>query len=342
MQLKKKTAILPEILENINENMFESQDPEEKKEISTPTEESKLLPIDQPYYKPEETGLPPIPTDIHLWTLPIPDDYNMKNDHSYNVFKYLDSLGYRDAIWHLAESHPKVDVCDELEGLSFTTDWLLFASQHNPPSPIFSRSHPDCRCYVECHPPSNYQEIPDNAPGLPIYANQDTLDEYKRQIFSNLFVIYVDSQTLAPPQDTLQLPIYSYLYSNRTKFAKESRKWVEDIKPIKTLKTFRLLQPLGIYRPMIDSYEGIQISTSDTISQIFFPLLNRTAQVPTELVEELSLKQSTEEPKVDQYVYVDEEKTIGVITRILNDKIYCYIPEFDDTFEVSSVTPLTF
>ncbi len=340
--MKKKGALVPEILEQINENLFQSQDPaeiEEKKEIPIPSEEATILPVEEPFYQPPEPGPRPIPSDLHLWTLPIPDDYNPKNDHSYNSLKYLFSLGYRDATWTLAESHEKEDACDDLNGLQFTTDWLLFAAQHDPPSPIYSRSHPDCRCFIACQPPLSYTEIPNDAPGLPIYATEDMIAEYKKRIFSNLFAVAVDAQTLAPPEDQ---PIYSYLFGIK-KYAAEDKKykWIEEIKPIKTTQAFRLVLPVGLYRPMTEEYEGIQVSKLDEMSQVYFPELNRIVQIPLALTQEIQLAESNQKPEVDMYGYVDENKTIGIITRILNNKIFCYIPDFDNIFEVTSFIPLT-
>jgi hypothetical protein len=352
-QQENKTAGLVDTLKNLYQKVFKSAPEEQETEVPVvPDVQPSIEPIEIPYFEKnlpsgissEDVELvskpaappPPLPGDRRPWTLPIPEDYNPKNDHSYNTFKYLYSLGYRDAIWHLAESHGEYDQCDELNGMSFTTDWLLFASQHNPPSPIYSRSHPDCRCFITCNPPSSPEEIPDDAPGLPLFGTDDQILEFKRKIFANLVPLDVDSQTMAPPEEHL-----AYLYSSRLKFGKED-KWKENIVPIKTQKDFRLVLPLGLYRPMIEEYIGIKLEENDEMTKSYIYDLNRIVYIPNEFLTTLNVKEDTSrEVKPGEYVYIDNS-ILGIVTRILEDKVFCFIPDFNIIAQVSSYTPLNF
>lgn len=352
---QERTAGVLDTLKNLYQKVFKSPTPEEQ-EVEVPAApdiQPSIAPIETPYFSKnlppnissedmqpvaKPVGPPPTPSgDLRPWQLAIPEDYNPKNDHSYNTFKYLYLLGYRDATWYLAESHDEEDKCDELNTMSFTTDWLLFAAQHNPPSPIYSRSHPDCRCFVRCNPPSSAEEISDNAPGLPLYGTQDQILEFKRKIFANLVPIDVDAQTMAPPEEH-----YSNLFSSKRKYAEEIN-WKENITPIRTKSNFRLLLPLGLYRPMVDEYTGIILESNDFISKVYLYDLNRIVYIPTELTNPLQIQQSSDiKVEPGQYVYIDENKTLGIVTRILDNKTYCFIPDFDGIFEVDSYTPLTF
>lgn len=351
---KEKTAGLVDTLKNLYQKVFKSSPEEQEIQTTIPSDiQPAIEPIEIPYFEKtlpsgissEDVELvskpagapPPPPGDRRPWILPIPEDYNPKNDHSYNTFKYLYSLGYRDAIWHLAESHGEYDQCDDLNGMSFTTDWLLFASQHNPPSPIYSRSHPDCRCFVTCNPPSSPEEIPDDAPGLPMFGTDDQILEFKRKIFANLVTLDIDSQTMAPPEEHL-----AYLYSSRLKFGKED-KWKENIVPVKTQKDFRLVLPLGLYRPMIEEYVGIKLEENNEMTKSYIYDLNRIVYLPNEFLTTLDVKKdsSSREVKPGEYVYIDDS-ILGIVTRIIEDKVFCFIPDFNIIAQVSSYTPLNF
>ena len=278
-----------------------------------------------------------VPKEFIDWVPPLPSEYNPKNDNSYNTFRYLQSLGYTYAYWNISESHPKVDVCDNLLGNTFTIEQLLLSAAFDPPSPIFTLTHPSCRCYLNCTPPATPENIPNTAPGLPIHGVLDEILEYKRLIFNNLQEIPVDSQTLPPTSTKL-----TALFSSTLKFGILSKKWKKEIQPIITIRDFSLKLPLGLYRPMIGEYVGFRIERLSKLSKVYFVELNRTVEVPVFFTKELALDISTaKKASRGSFVFIDQEDSIGIIYRMFDNGItLCYMPELDSIISTQKYTLL--
>ena len=265
------------------------------------------------------------PSDIREWVNPFPQEFNPKDDHSYASLVYLKDLGYTTATWHLSEVHPKHDICDDLDGRVMTVDELVNTAQYNPPSPIFTISHPKCRCYVTCEGPTSPHDIPDSAPGLPLYASPEEILNYKEILFQNLVPLNVDSMTLPPTQ-----PHLSQYFSTRTKFAEEG--WSTDIQPIAIYKEFSAMLPLGFSRPIYPGDTGFQLSISNLFSYIFLCELNRTIIAPTECLQILALQPTNTLAEQGIFVATNElgADTVGVITRASEGtEVQAFIPELN-------------
>lgn len=113
-------------------------------------------------------------------------------DSSYEVFKYLKSIGYTRAKFVLSENHPRPDVCDQLAAqfasdASFITLDNLIANapiftnkqgKTSPPAPIYGLSHPGCLCRMIVFPPQTINE-------LVLPGNPD--ENQKKEILSKMY-----------------------------------------------------------------------------------------------------------------------------------------------------------
>ena len=84
-----------------------------------------LTPEDQQFNKElqNDPGINQIMSvPLNQWIAPMPQTFDIRVDNSYVVLSYLKSLGYAYASWHLNEFHPKVDVCDSIQGNTFSLD----------------------------------------------------------------------------------------------------------------------------------------------------------------------------------------------------------------------------
>ncbi len=338
----KQAGLFQDLLNYIRQKLFgtkptvaeEPTTPEVTPETEVPIEPVVTEGVPTPEVLPEATEVQieqpiqpvEVPKEFIEWIPPLPEDYNPKNDNSYNTFRYLQSLGYTQATWFVSESHPKIDICDNLVSNTFTLEQLLLSAKYDPPSPIYTLTHPSCRCYLTCTPPTGPETIPDNAPGLPLHGIPDEILEYKKLIFNNLTEMPVDSQTLAPTSTKL-----TALFSSTIKFGILSRSWKKDIQPVITHTDFSLKLPLGLYRPMLGEYRGFRIQKLNKLSKVYFVELNRVVEVPVFFTKELRLDVS-ESKKVSRgsFVYIDQEDSIGIIYRMFdNGTILCYMPELD-------------
>lgn len=277
-----------------------------------------------------EQGISP---QFREWIEPLPNTYNLKDDNSYNAFIYLKSLGYKDCVWHLNEHHDTVDICDEAVGLTFTLDEILINASHTPPSPIFSVTHPGCKCYLTCIGPQTPKEIPDNAPGLPLYAKPNEIEQFKDTLFTNLVPINIDHMTFPPEKAH-----YSKFYS-KSKYSSSVSE--EIIKPVKILSSFRAILPLGFFRPVNSGGIGFTLEERGDLYKVFLYQLERTAEVPKELCKELVLTPSSLELSTGEFVSIDSSGTVGILLRMHSDNTYdCYVPEFDSVVSTVYCSPL--
>lgn len=94
-------------------------------------------------------------------------------DTSYEVFKYLKSIGYTRAAFVLSENHPRPDICDQIASKFaggqnlITLDNLMSeakiftnkSGKTSPPAPIYGLTHPECRCRFIVLPPQTINEL---------------------------------------------------------------------------------------------------------------------------------------------------------------------------------------
>lgn len=113
-------------------------------------------------------------------------------DISYEVLKYLKSIGYSRAKFVLSENHPRPDICDEVASRfsgdsSFITLDNLIANapiftnkqgKTSPPAPIYGLTHVSCRCRLVVFPPQTTAEL--IIPGSPD-------EQQKAEILSKMY-----------------------------------------------------------------------------------------------------------------------------------------------------------
>lgn len=224
-----------------------------------------------------------IPTDIEKtqiqdWLSPIPIDLSdLSKDWSYNTLYYLSRMGYSLGTWNLAETHKDFDVCDNLNQQQWSLTDIINNAQYNPPSPIFTISHPKCYCFLRCLPPASFDSIPNDAPGLPLYGSLEEISALKQQLFVNMMSVDVDFLTL-PPDDT-----HYSLNLQKNKYGKTKYSYSIN-KPVIISQDFKCLLPLGCYRPMFSGYTGLQISDSDFLVKVFIKELFRIVQIPKQFL----------------------------------------------------------
>lgn len=68
--------------------------------------------------------------------------YAHKQDDSLATFNRLLEMGYNRGVWHLHESHPRYDICDQYDGKVIDLEKLVSGLSHE--APIFEMSHPNC------------------------------------------------------------------------------------------------------------------------------------------------------------------------------------------------------
>lgn len=311
--------IIGDIVQSFN-NVFEIAQNETQDDISYNDQVALALGAEQ------VTAVP-----LQQWYAPFSQIYDYRKDNSYNTLSYLNSLGYRTAIWELSEYHPKVDVCDTLNGRQFTLDQLLLNAQHYPPSPIFTLSHPDCFCFLKCFPPNSAEEIPDTAPGLPISRMDEkarhTMKAYKNKLYKNMFEVYIDSFTMLPPKDN------SIAYSSIDKqeqivkygFKATSIKYPQ---PVKLNATLQAYLPLYLRQPVRENMLGFQIIIRDNFSVVYLNDYNRLFLLPTKSLNKFQFNSGKElessELKKGDFCVINESLSI---VRWNNSKsINVYVP----------------
>jgi hypothetical protein len=156
---------------------------------------------------------------------------------------------------------------------------LLNNAQFNPPSPIFTLSHPKCYCFLNCDPPFSPDQIPDDAPGLPLYGKREEIDEMKMGIFPNLQIISVDFLTL-PPENTH----YGTFGSMKKRYG--AVKSYRISKPVIISQDFKCLLPMGFYRPLFKDLIGLQVEDSDFFATVYIQKLFRTFKFPKQFLSD--------------------------------------------------------
>lgn len=247
-----------------------------------------------------------------------------------------------------------IPVCERLDTSEIELEYAIqnaIAHAHEkgyyPPKPIIALAHPGCSCNILCWAPVSPENIPDTAPGVPTFGTDEEKLYYKGQIHANLADFYVDRWTVLSDAIYEQTPgegagfseydvVQATYQHERYKIAEEE--WIEDIKPIIVKDGFVYKNYLGIIRPVPKTYNGLQVERSSTHAKIYLGEMARTLVVPLEKIEEISIK-PTKFFNINSNMYIKVADTIGIVIKVFSeDKILCYLPEFDSRTFVDSGT----
>lgn len=285
-------------------------------------------------------------------------------DGSLEVLRYLNSFGYDQCSFELGmEFDPKKcrkektlgleeekgePICPKRIGYYNINDLITGSFTHamekgyTRQRPIISLTHPSCSCSLLCVAPTDITQIPDTAPGLPLYGTSEEIDSYKEAILDTLTDVYVNRWTFL--SDTLVNPsrsiITSHMLPERIKTAAEN--WEEEIRPIRISRDFVFLSLGKIVRPIPSSYVGFQIEKSKDKIKVYLINTNSIIEIPRELVKYVQLREipkpSTITPN-NAYVRVDD--MLGMLLMKLDDNsALCYFPEFQATVFVDEWSSL--
>jgi hypothetical protein len=299
-------------------------------------------------------------------------------DSSLTVFEYLKAMGYKRGQWILGPEwrsdnchkhkqrllvnystgrrYENVDVpiCLARSSSTFAIDSILAnaadhaaAHSYSPAKPIIALSHPGCRCSIYFMKPANYSSIPDNAPGLPMYADKKSLTKFKKELYERLPDIHVNRWSFIAQKDIdAAIPVeskknfnikdsnpepegseYASLMDVIIKTADEV--WEEDIRPIKVTQNFMYYQFPGILTPVPQKYIGFQLAKTDKIARIYLTELGHEIIVPIKMLNYLQLVPSKEQADANTFIETDGEYGIILQARDYEDPV-CYIPAFEE------------
>lgn len=254
-------------------------------------------------------------------------------------------------------------ICDLLNGQLFTVSNILdnaraHASRHGyfPPKPVIAMSHPGCRCHFVCTAPPSVDSIPDTAPGVPTSGTPEEKRAYKEQIFGRLQDFYVDRWTVLSEEiynaastsnvETVDTQEVDEAENEEAEGPLDRRSfflpniktagWEENIIPITVTANYVVKYPFNVVRPVPNTYIGFQLGTKNKYAKIFLGDMARITYAPVGAIREARLKPlMSKEYDCNRFIKVDD--TMGIIINVFdNNKILCYLPEFDQTVFVDS------
>jgi hypothetical protein len=313
---------------------------EDKEEVVDEKGEVKVVPKeDYPRY---EKNIPPQYISDRTETV-LPNGTVISVDISISAIYYLYSLGYREAIWELHETHVKKDVCDKLSGRSFQLYGIIGNAKSfngHVPAAIFTFSHPGCKCKYEVKKQSNYLNIPDNAPGLPMNVSQKILNEYKQRMFEILPDSFTVSAETIAPDEPFRVAIINDLM-DRIKIAKVEN-WTDIIKPMQIIKSDIVDIGLGMRHPIHEGDIGFILKENENKYQVYSYEYHRIFTVPKDNIKVVDLKKTDKKPKKGQFV-ITEDDMLGLLYKIdEEDNMIVYIPEIESTVIVNKLQILDF
>lgn len=236
-------------------------------------------------------------------------------DVSFNTLLYLSALGYPYAQWQISWYRGQIlyDICDVYNGRYFPLNTLLDDARshaaggstpgnwqaHNPyypPAPIFAQTHPQCRCSLACLRPRSYQEIPDNAPGIPMTSNRRIIVDAKKRLLAALSDEYVNAHTFLDPDKAKQLSLITLpeemnqlaqvkKYKSQTDFTPEALKYQRNRHIRKWDPTYKSPAPPDPAQPAVDYATPQQSSEAFSIGTRY--KIGGSAYTPVELVESI-------------------------------------------------------
>jgi hypothetical protein len=283
--------------------------------------------------------------EAHEYRLAIPPDLQARLgdpavDHSYTALMYLHSLGYDrvDFMLNPAEDR-EYDICDELAKIS---PWSLehivaragddATAKGYPIAPLFWMSHPGCLCYLFVYAPDSPDEIPDNAPGLHMWADEERLLAEKEELWNTLpSIVEVDSLTMGPDVFEAVKEITSK-DNSRTKIS--NKNWVEEIKPIQIKENIYVKQPVGLIQIINKDAKGFQLEINNEIAKVFLYEFGREIYIPINSYSILNLSLSNKtNPDEGDFMVADEEG-LAIAYGMLDDELLVYDPEYNNIVRI--------
>lgn len=253
-------------------------------------------------------------------------------DHSYSTLMYLESLGYDRVDWMLNPAEDReYDICDELATQTFTVTGILRNAEEDaqakgyPVAPIFWLSHPGCMCYLQVWAPNTPEEIPDDAPGLHMWADPEQLSKEKEELWNTLeTIVEVDRSTL-PPQ-MFKAITHTHLNHNRTK---ESviKNWMEDIKPIKITGNIFVRTSSDLIQLIFKDSRGFQLENYKDIARVFLYEYGRDFVIPESSFTLLEVELSSKKVEEGDFVIVDGG--IGLSYGQIDEELLVYDPDYN-------------
>jgi len=378
-------AIDHAVIEIVREPSEERKEEKEREELEKREELAKV--------SPEAAVLNKFAPEVYNYGLFFAELEGAHVDASINAFTYLKAMGFTRGMWEIGPEHlncvgekgrdccrphneidPNTPICQVLWNREFSLDQIInnarsYAEEHSfyPPKAIIGLSHPGCKCHISCWMPTNAEEIPDSAPGLPAFADPEELLYYKEQTLAKIRSFSQDGVSIPVDRWTaLSADIYENIYTpeeveleeslkekwettplnwetpnafqKNLRYIRAAEKWVEDIKPVIVRKGFIYKNISNLIRPIPDTYFGIQLERSEKKRKIFLSNMNYLIIVPDRNIEEVRIRAITSsKPEPHNFIKIDD--TFGIIITVLpNNKIYCYLPEFNEKIFVDSGT----
>lgn len=271
-----------------------------------------------------------------------------KVDHSYTALMYLYSLGYSQVDFMLNPAEDReYDICDELVNQNpWTLEGILANAGDDslvegyPIAPIFWMSHPGCLCYLHVHAPDTPDDIPDNAPGLHMWADEENIQKEKEELWNTLpTIVEVDSMTMGPEVFTRVKEMYAserwqnwfYNHGSTKKIAKG---WVEEIKPVRIKENIFVKQPLGLVQVINKDAKGFQLETFNEIARVFLYEFGRDIFIPVDNLDILSLTLSSKTEPDDGDFVVSDEEYIAIAYGMIDGELLVYDPDYNNLVRV--------
>ena len=355
--MKKYSGFIQDIIDKINQFFSKPIDEVEQSELDSALKqyEEVIEEADTPLETPieDEVLIHDIDVEegeveVYEYRANIPPDLEARLgdpavDHSYTALLYLFSLGYSKIDFELNPAEDReYDICDELakQGPWDLSGILAGAIQDSavqgyPVAPIFWLSHPGCLCYLHVYGPEYPDNIPDDAPGLSIWADEEKLLAEKEELYNNLpSIVEVDSLTMAPGIFD-RVKRISSKDNSRIKLG-EVQNWTEEIKPIQIKQNTYIRQPSGLIQIINKDAKGFQLETYNAIAKVFLYEFGRELYVPIDSYNILSLSLSSKSnPDEGDYIVGDEED-LGIAYGKVDDELLIYDPEYNNAVRIDS------
>lgn len=313
-----------------------------------------------PEEQQEQLKSPVEPKNVDVYTYTTPPEYaslisgesargaDINYDNSIACLIYLASFGYDDCMWEVGEHHDKWDECDLQDSVTrkladIIEDAVIHKTvegYNGPPAALWQYSHPDCRCHYLCYKPVNdYNDIPDTAPGLPIYATPEDLREYKFKLWKRLPLGFIVDAYSLPPDINYRATAALKIISERNKYA-EAMEWTKYIKPVRINRDGIVDIGLGMKHFINKDDLGFIIKIAGNDCLVYSNSYKRTFILEQNYIDELRLSESTEKI-VDVNTFISTNDGLGIIYRIMEDNIFAYFPELDTITKVEEYTVLS-
>ena len=289
---------------------------------------------------------PDIVQDIdELLNLEVTDSGEIRQDVTYNTFKYLRDCGFTVFTWYLSREWmteeekrswgpPYHCMCDTNHGQQFhVQDAIEYADGHasergySPSSPIYAlANHPDCACVMHFRK-SEIDDIPLNPPGIGQGLSEELKQQYREKFFNNLpDNIYINAKSL-PPLD------YLTNYSRQSKmFNKIVRKKVGEVSeknfvviPVKVDQSFYFVSQTGILNKVGEDYKGFIISEEGLYCDVFLYELGFIIKTYKKYFQTLELSETNKKPNAGDFIVWKGK--LGIISYGNVSGVYAFIPK---------------